>query len=151
MIGITILLMVTVILLIITAKAAKAQAEDIDGWYGKPMKNLLIVLQRDYDQYRVDTLSEKKIRITMVDQRGIIVEYISLDGGINVTYRVDRHRKQDYLARKLVIQNTWVYDNGEYILNNHVVASFDDENYRIGFIPKYAIREQEETDSVINM
>ena len=133
---IAMLFMVSIVLLMTTASSVSAQ-ERIDTWYGKEMTQLHAELQRDYDRYgnpfEYKDHGNDRVSLTMTDYRNVECEYISLDGGYTVTYRVDHYTKKEYTSRIEFIKRKWEKREDAYVLRNQIVAMFDDKKHRIAF------------------
>jgi hypothetical protein len=130
------LFMMSVLAILGGASNASAQ-ERIDDWYGKEMTQLHADLQHDYDRYgspfEYKNHGNDRVSLTMTDYRNVECEYISLDGGYTVTYRVDHYTKKEYTSRIEFIKRKWEKREDAYVLQNQVVAMFDDKKHRIAF------------------
>jgi hypothetical protein len=121
---------------LVVASEATAQ-ERIDDWYGREMTELHAELQHDYDRYGnhfefKDHGNDRK-SLTMIDYRGVKCEYVSLDGGFTITYRIDHYTKKEYASRIEFIKRKWEKREDAYVLQNQIVALFDDKKHRIAF------------------
>lgn len=130
------LFMTSVWVLLMAAGSVKAQ-ERIDDWYGQEFTELHAQLQYDKsavgNKFKYVQHGNDKVSLTMTDYRGVKCQYISLDGGYTVSYRVDHYNGKAYPMRKEAIQRTWENRSGIYVLKNTVVAMFDDKHKSVGF------------------
>ena len=69
----------------------------------------------------------------MVDYRNVTVEYVSLDGGWTITYRIDHYTKKEYEARVKSIKAKWEKRQDAYVLRNQIIAMFDDKRHKVAF------------------
>ena len=123
--------------LVLAAASEAASQERIDDWYGQEMTELHAQLKYDEkshgDKFKFKNYGNGKHSLTMTDFRGVKCEYISLDFGYTVKYRVDHYRKKEYEQRVADIKATWRKEYNYYVLKNTVVAMFDSDKNRIGF------------------
>lgn len=123
---------------LVLAAASKATAQErIDDWYGQEFTELHAQLKyaevKHGEKFKFKNYGDGKQTLTMTDYRGVKCEYISLDYGYTVRYRVDYYSRKMYDQRVKDIQETWENRKGYYILRNTVIAMFDHKNHRIGF------------------
>jgi len=126
-----------IVLLVIFSNVTAFSQERVDDWYGKEMTELHAQLKYSEkhhgEKFKYKNYGDGKYSLTMTDYRGIKCEYVSLDFGYTVKYRIDHYSKKEYQDRVAMIKSHWVRDSHYYILKGTVVAMLDKKNHRIGF------------------
>lgn len=119
-------------LVIWAAGKSKAQ-ERIDAWYGEPFEQLIFSMQANKEKFKYKNYGDGKRSVTMTDYRGVPCEYVSLDEGLTISYRIDHYKRKQYAEREESIKRNWKHVGDFYLLRNTVVAMFDARKNRIGF------------------
>ena len=124
------------VFVLVVASEATAQ-ERIDDWYGHEFTELHAQLKYSAanhgEKFKYRDHGNDKVSLTMIDYRNVKCEYVSLNGGLTVKYRVDHYTRKAYANRKESIHSKWAMRDGYYVLRNTVVAIFDDKSNSIGF------------------